>query len=392
MDRRLFLLKITLVDNLHNIAILIIKKWLSTLTEKEKRALDAYDGNQISRDSVNKKLEAIESVDQLAAWASLQKRIAQPPIKKKTSVRRLAHRIMPYAAVLIGIMAITHFLFINGDHEVPVVATTQYPRITLRINDSITKSFLYGGEYDIKNIHGKTIAYLKGNELLYINAKTTFDDPEHHELYVPYGQKFRVTLSDGTKVFCDAGTTLRYPSNFTSGNVRNIALTGQAYFDVSKRKKQPFVVHTRDMDIEVLGTQFNVSSYNEDRSTSTVLVEGSVKVSTSKAEADEIVTMTPGQKAVVNTRNKGIWLTSVNTYDHTSWISGKLVFKRTDIDRILKTLSRKYNVVIINKNEAFGKQKFTATFDVETIEQILDVFQETAVFEYTRTGNRIVIE
>ena len=118
----------------------------------------------------------------------------------------------------------------------------------------------------------------------------------YNTLKIPYGKKFEVQLSDGTIVHLNAGTSLRYPVQFVKNQSRQVYLTGEAFFEVSKDKAHPFTVNTQEVNVEVLGTKFNVNSYTEDVSTDVVLVEGKVSLYKDKKTAENQVYLTPGLK------------------------------------------------------------------------------------------------
>jgi transmembrane sensor len=214
----------------------------------------------------------------------------------------------------------------------------------------------------------------------------------YNTLKIPYGKRFEVELSDGTIVHLNSGTTLRYPVTFIKNQNRKVFLTGEAFFEVAKDKAHPFTVGTQELNVEVLGTKFNVNSYNEEVTTDIVLVEGKVALYKGEKVNRSLVQLTPGLKGSNTKGQQGITTEKVNTDVYTAWMSGSLVFKNMSFDAIIKKLERHFNVVFINKNKTLGKEIFNASFDQEPIEVVLKNFSESYDIKYKIRDNKIIIE
>lgn len=162
-------------------------------------------------------------------------------------------------------------------------------------------------------------------------------------IQTPRGGQYQVVLPDGTKVWLNAASSLKYPEVFV-GNTRNVELTGEAYFEVSKNKAMPFHVKSKFQDVEVLGTHFNINSYLDERNIKTTLLEGSVKVSNSKS----VRILKPGQQSIAGiSENSSIQLASeVDTDDETAWKNGLFQFNNSDLKIILTQLERWYDIKI----------------------------------------------
>ncbi|MDO9580871.1 MAG: FecR family protein, partial [Bacteroidales bacterium] len=249
------------------------------------------------------------------------------------------------------------------------------------------------GEQQRINISGKVVAEQSGNKLNY-EKENSAEELAYNILTIPNGKKFQVVLSDGTEVHLNSGTVLRYPVKFIAGLNRKVyLLQGEAYFDVAKDVKHPFVVNADYMNVRVLGTEFNVSTYPEDLSINTVLVEGAVSIFGNDKKYDNAnsLELKPGFKASWNKDKNNISVEEVDTNIYTSWINGKLIFKNSQFKNIIKKLERHYNVTIINNNAKLNEQYYDATFDTETIEQVLNSFNKSYKIEYTITNNKIII-
>ena len=243
----------------------------------------------------------------------------------------------------------------------------------------------------LTNPAGEIISFQKGTRLQY-NSIAQVQTLTYNTLTVPYGKRFEVVLSDGTHVFLNSGTSLRYPVNFIKGQNREVFLKGEAYFNVTEDTKHPFIVNSGPLRTQVLGTQFNISSYSEDESILTVLVEGSVKVYSEIAEeTGKEAILQPGQKAAWSRSTKNIVVNEADIELHTAWIDGRIVFRKLPFSSILKKLERHYNVTIVNHNKALDSEMFRASFDIETIEEVMESFNRNYNIDYTIKNNQIII-
>jgi len=165
----------------------------------------------------------------------------------------------------------------------------------------------------------------------------------YNTIQTPKGGQYQVILPDGTKVWLNAASSLKYPEVF-NGNERRVELTGEAYFEVAKNKAQPFHVKNHNQDVEVLGTHFNINSYLDNNTIKTTLLEGRVRVSNGQS----VKILKPGEQAITGASGAGIirLATDVDTDDETAWKNGLFQFNNADLKSILKQLERWYNVHI----------------------------------------------
>ncbi|HEY6082423.1 MAG TPA: FecR domain-containing protein, partial [Chitinophagaceae bacterium] len=162
-------------------------------------------------------------------------------------------------------------------------------------------------------------------------------------LTIPRGGQYRLILPDGTKVWLNSASSIRYPTAFT-GMERRVAITGEVYMEVAKDASHPFIVSTRHSDITVLGTHFNVMAYGNEPAVNTTLLEGSVKVSVPGVK--EGVTIKPGQQASASNTGKDIKVNEVNATDVAAWIHGLLSLKDCSVQEFMNQLSRWYDVEV----------------------------------------------
>jgi ferric-dicitrate binding protein FerR (iron transport regulator) len=222
-------------------------------------------------------------------------------------------------------------------------------------------------------------------------------------------QKAQLQLPDGSIVWLNASSNLTYDKDFGK-DLREVSLTGEAFFDVAKDASHPFIIHTKVIDVKVLGTQFNVRAYPNDAYTETSLIRGSVEV-TIKNRSNEKQHLRPNEKLIVAndipnevtapkmTKPKPFVLTQPLTRDHTdssvietSWMQGKLIFQENEtFEEVALRMERRYGVQISFADEEVAQIRPFGTFTTETISQALDALKESFQFNYKMTGNNIVI-
>lgn len=249
-------------------------------------------------------------------------------------------------------------------------------------------------------------------QTLFINSEKGRFQSAYNEVVAPMGSRTSLTLPDGTKVWLNAGSRIRYAMEFLT-NDREITLSGEAFFEVSKIKGKRFVVHTGELDIKVWGTKFNVKAYPEEKFIQTTLVEGSVsiaKINNNKPEKQETF-LVPNQTAIfyrdkqarVESRNEpkvneiGIIeplevKKEVNTVLYTSWKDEKWVIEGQTLGSLAKELERRYDVEINFEGEALKNYKFNGIFANETLEQILEIVKISAPIDYEVVANRVTLK
>ena len=230
---------------------------------------------------------------------------------------------------------------------------------------------------------------IKEFEQVYSVQDTTATVLHYNTLKVPHGKTFGITLSDGSKVTLNAGSELKYPVQFIENKKnRTVFLNGEAFFEVAKNETHPFIVNTQDMDVEVLGTHFNVTSYTEDYKTYTVLVEGKVAAHNKLSVQDSKI-LEPNQKVFFH--DNQLEIIPVNVQKYVAWVQGQLIFEDESFIVIENKLERKFNVTINNTYNELDEINITATFKDETIDQVLKTFQTYIAFDYNIKNGVVTI-
>lgn len=206
------------------------------------------------------------------------------------------------------------------------------------------------------------------------------------EVEAPAGSRIHFKLSDGTNVWLNHGSKLKYPYKF-NGKERNVSLTGEAYFEVAHNKDVPFIVQTNHLDVKATGTAFNVSAYSWDDLVNTTLVEGRV-ILYEKINNREIRVLHPDQCLKFNSQKRNYILESENTKKYVAWKNGQLVFKNDRITDVAEKLADWYNVEVEISNEKVKAFTFTATFTDETLSQTLDLLSLATQVSYKLTQSK----
>lgn len=202
------------------------------------------------------------------------------------------------------------------------------------------------------------------------------------EYTVPYGSKTSMKLLDGSVVWLNAGTTLKYNQGFGSCN-RDLELTGEAYFEVARNKRLPFVVKTKDVSVQALGTKFNVKAYPEETSVEAVLLEGSIEVRDQGPGEGKKVLLSPSQKATYRRGDNTLRVSGIENASEVSWFREKWVIKNTRLEELARVLERRYNITVSFADEAIKDYEFGGTIKEETIEQVLTAISYSAPLKYT---------
>ncbi|MDO5979580.1 FecR family protein [Flavivirga spongiicola] len=381
-------------------AELITKALYKNLSKQEKTAFESWlNESQKNKDLFQKfqnqklleqKISDYSKIDVVAAKASVLQ-------KHKARTRKInLIKWYKYAAIFIGIIGLTTFIHLqqsnllntkNTDNQL----TIKNESITLQLDNGDIQEIDINKAQKITDTQGVILGMQQGSKLVYNNKTINHGDLTYNTLKIPHGKMFQIVLSDGTKVHLNAGSSLRYPTQFLKGMNRQVFVTGEAFLDVAKNLDHPFIVNAQDVNIKVLGTQFNVSSYPEDQNINTVLVEGSVKIFNNDIHENAIL-LKPNQMASWNKTLKQTSINEVDTNIYTEWMNGKFNFYDTPFKNILKKLERHYNVHFKNHYKDIENRQFTSSFNIkDNIEKVLDVFSEYMEFEYMIQNNTIII-
>ncbi|WP_121812232.1 FecR family protein [Mucilaginibacter kameinonensis] len=260
--------------------------------------------------------------------------------------------------------------------------------LTLSNGSKITLDDLATGQLTKQS--GVTITKTGNGKLVYTIANDSSKSPQgalqYNTIETPKGGQYQVNLPDGSKVWLNAASSLRYPTNF-SGAVRRVELTGEAYFEVAKNPAKPFKVVSNAQEVEVLGTHFNISTYPDDASVKTTLLEGSVKVLSTKLNQSKL--LKPGEQS--NITDNSIHVQAVDTDDVVAWKNGYFMFVDEDLKSIMSKLSRWYNIDVEYTGNVDNLRFGGMVSRSKDLAQALKIIEQTGSVKIKIEGRRVII-
>jgi len=246
-------------------------------------------------------------------------------------------------------------------------------------------SFTEAAHVDVKNESGDLIIYSAQSDA---SNRETIIESVYNTLEVPRSGEYKLVLADGTRVWLNSQTTLKYPVAFT-GEVRDVYLTGEAYFEVAKGQK-PFIVNTPEGAVQVLGTQFNVKAYLEEPAEVITLEEGKVRVTVNDNLFRDI---TPGYQALINKGNQQLTTKAVNTSFYTGWREGVFRFDGETLEGVMNALARWYDFRFQFEKESTQNLHFSGTLKrYDSAEKVFQMIEQTANVKISIEDEYIVIK
>lgn len=380
---------------------LIYKELLDILSEKEREEFDNIKSNEadlyekIVREVASSGEYALyNSIDYKSSQAKMEDRIRQD---RRSNLRVICSTIAKVAAVLV--LAIGVLWHIYSVEEVEQIAS-----VSERIQPGIPKASLIlanGTIISLDEFHRDTISRQAGAVVLNSGKEVNYSVDKnnaslasnteqfiYNTLDVPRGGEYRLTLADGTKVWLNSQTKIRFPVKF-KGNERKVYLEGEAYFKVAHDKTKPFRVETKGQTIEVLGTCFNVSSYEESDKIYTTLEEGKVKVSSGGKQS---IKLNPGEQSIFCLKDKNIIKRQVDVNRYIAWKNGKFVLEEQTLERILDKMSRWYDINVFYMNSEAKEIVFKGSVQrYGEFNDILKILEKTGGVNFRIKGNTVIV-
>lgn len=229
-------------------------------------------------------------------------------------------------------------------------------------------------------VDGVKMAYQDGSQLDLPPRELLLSDNEILTAATPLGGTYQVILPDGTHVWLNAGSSIRFPVKFT-GSHRRVELNGEAYFQVAKNKRRPFIVSNEGQEVEVLGTHFNINSYKDEDAIKTTLLEGAVKVNNTQ--------LRPGQQSVMSQHT--IKVIEANTEEAIAWKNGYFRFDNENIESIMRKISRWYNVSVVYKGDLTEVALNGTISRSKNIGEVLELLELTRLVHFKVEGRRVIV-
>ena len=325
-------------------------------------------------------LSAISTDENTNDFKKIQFKIKAIQNKK---IRSISYR---YAAVLVfGLFIASVFVY--------QFSLEESPKILLELSNGSKKIISLDKNQDIFNRDGELLGIQREGTISYEDITDNGSaELVFNTLSVPYAKRLHLVFSDGSSVFLNAGTTIKFPVKFLKGQPREVFLNGEAFFDIVKDKKHAFIVQSNRLRTKVYGTKFNVNSYRNNELDQIVLQEGSVGV---KSNGEQIKTNTeillkPNEIAILD-KTDLLYKQKVDIKSHIAWVKGVFMFKNERFEDIFKKLERHYDVSIQINQPALNDSRYTGTFDIETIAEVLKTFSQLKGFSYEINNKEITI-
>ena len=296
-------------------------------------------------------------------------------------------KTLKYAAIFVAVFSMSHFYTLNQ------INSTEISEVIIPDDDEVFIENEKGEIFLIEKTDSIEISknsYKESNRIVYEENILETEKVEFHTITVPYGKRFNLKLSDGTDVYLNSGTLMKYPVSFLPDQTRSVYIEGEAFFNVEKATNSIFEVRSNQITASVYGTKFNFKNFSEDFSSDIVLVEGSLGIS--NENSNDINMLSPGYKASIDKEIFNISKSKVNSKIYTSWVDGDVIFRNETFEQIIQKLQRLYNITIIN-NSKISNQLFNASINVEKekIEEVLGYFNKIYNIDFQIFNNKIII-
>ena len=380
-----------------HIASLIAKKRLGTITPGEQDELNTWIGADQRHARLYHKLEqqdytsVFQTYRQIDTEQNLLKYRKQYP---RTFGRLTSKAWMAVAAVGILLLSVGGVYWYTSRFQAPTYMAAIQPgssKATLILDDGSVRELSLDYKAERFQVKGAEVSN-SGQQIRYTGTIHPSAGPtipeEYNTLKIPTGGEYQLILADGSKVWLNSQTTLRYPVNFT-GEERRVQLQGEAYFEVAHDAGHPFIVETgHEVKVRVLGTSFNIRDYEDEGRIETVLEEGGVKMMQNGRE----VILNPGTKATYEEASDRLSTTPVDTRLYTAWHTGHYIFQEQTIETILQKLSRWYDIEVKYADEDVKTMLFSGNIrKYDTIDHFLKALELTYSIDFQIDGRTITV-
>ena len=374
------------------ISDLFYKDMLGLADEEEKRELDSllvtYRLKGLDRENIIARLQEQEVFDGKEAYREFR-------VLKQLGGRN--RRLIWWTSIAASIVVLVVAGWWFGREPEPKSGNVQIMAEAIQPGQSRAVVTLADGQQVVLEQANRkieesdgTVLHSDSGALVYMaNAEKTTAKVMYNTVSIPRGGEYRLELADGTKVWLNSFSELRYPVNFT-GDMREVYLKGEAYFQVKRDEKHPFIVHTSMGAVEVLGTSFNVRDYEDEREVVTTLETG--KVMYVSGNTREKVTLNPGYQ-VLEKESSPVEVRKVDPLQYTGWREGKYVFEDVALEDIMRTLCRWYDIDVVYANPAVKKFHFTGDLErYESISIFLSFIETGGDVKFKTEGKTIIID
>lgn len=364
-------------------------KWQNgTITPEERRILEEwYNQGQDKPVHIPPHFAKGEEEHERRILAGIRKKIAA----QRKPLRRYWYAA---AAVLLLCMAAGYWLMTNRSRPADTIVQDQSVKpgsnkasLTLADGTVITLDSNVNGM--IVQQGGAKVVNSAGGQLAYQASRGTDEAPVlFNTLMTPRGGQYKLTLPDGSKVWLNAASSIRFPTAF-AGKERKVEVTGEVYLEVAKAPSMPFRVVTDGMTVEVLGTHFNVNAYTDESEINTTLLEGRIKITAQGTHAEQL--LSPGQQSRLAKNGAFRLLNDVDVQEVVAWKDGYFQFSGENIRSVMRKLARWYDVEVEFRGNMEGKEFEGTISRFERIDEVLRILALTGMVHFKTEGRRIIV-
>ena len=376
----------------YDIAAIILAYLRNEIDEKGQQKLDAWLEEADSHKALFARIQdegmqyediqKILSYDAGGAWQIVKQKAARRKRKRLMRVYQVAASVV----VILGV-AIAFLL----KEEATVVPVAKVEEITP--GRSIAKLTVASGDvYHLDSLNQvdlvTSLAENNGKEVVFTDRQLeeSVGEIRYNKVEIPRGGEYQIVLGDGTRVYLNAQTELRFPESFANSEQRLVYLSGEAYFEVAKNPSKPFIVQCKDYAVKVLGTSFNVNSYEGDETSKTTLATGKVEIDMDGKQT----ILKPGQQAII--KDGEVNVREVDVEGYTTWMYENFRFKSESIQEIMTKLSRWYTIDVFYMNEAVKNYHFTGYLPrYAKIADVLELLSLTTNIKFDVKGRTVTV-
>ena len=379
-------------------------------TDRQKRDIEdwkqASEANSqllermTSPEYLDKDRENLARFDKEEAWQKIcEKQGVVFELPERKEIRQIG-RIWKYiAAVVVLALGVGTWWWLTGQEQEIQVAEIRQESPENKEPKGVRLRLQNGEVVDLEKHNGKvhvgeegTVANRDGSLLAY--TKVGEDEEEavltYNEIEVPQGAEFQLKLSDGTMIYLNSASKVRYPVPFPKGE-RRIELEGEAFLEVTHDSARPFIVGTKFMDVRVLGTKFNISAYGDDPTVMTTLVEGAVRVSSEENGVEAV--LKPSEQLVFQKEEKTAKVREVDVKYYTAWRDGWFRFKDVPLEELMKVVMRWYDMDVVYEDPEVKEFQFGCNFNrMSPVETFIKVFEENGKIRIERKDKTLIIK
>lgn len=383
------------LNKIYRIASMIVSYLHGKITKDDEEELKSWLNESAEHrhlfDQLSDQTQSEDIVKMMFRWNLPQ---AWNSIQRKAVRRHKLKMVYRAIAVVVVLLIGSTILFQLKSEELGQRIASQYDSVVMPRRSVAKLTVADGTSYELDTVSKPellpNVIIENGKEIVFKTALAVNSDKpkvvRYHTIEIPRGGEYKIRLSDGTQIYLNSETELRFPENFIASTERKVYLKGEAYFVVAKDESKPFVVKCADYTVKVLGTAFNVSNYPDNDFSHTTLKEGQVEI----VRNGILTKLKPGQQAKIDATKMDIW--EVNVENYTTWMNEHFRFQSENIEEILKRIARWYDVELFYVNQDVKKFHFSGYLPrYSSIDEVLKLLSLTTKIKFEVKDKLVIV-